>query len=225
MSERKTYFFVFAILLFVACGKDSSNKKNPAASAQEDLSEGILNPINDPQFTSDTPAATAAQTFEVNVKLMNFTKEQEEKVRAAIDLIKKVVASDEFKKGVLNKTYKGKKTYVDNGGLSNSQIYKKILDGAEKVGNTKKNNAMDLELQVYYEDNTTIGYTYPNIKRIYMNRKYLNKFQPYQVADNLFHEWLHKIGFKHAVERTDSRAHSVPYSVGYLVKALARQMD
>ena len=57
-----------------------------------------------------------------------------------------------------------------------------------------------------------------------MNRKYYNKFRPYEVADNMMHEWLHKIGFNHTVKPTPERPFSVPYAVGYIVKGIARQM-
>jgi hypothetical protein len=57
-----------------------------------------------------------------------------------------------------------------------------------------------------------------------MNRKYFNKFRPYQVADNMMHEWLHKIGFSHAVKSTPERPYSVPYAVSYIVKGIARGM-
>jgi hypothetical protein len=38
------------------------------------------------------------------------------------------------------------------------------------------------------------------------------------------HEWLHKIGFSHAVKDTPERIYSVPYAIGYIVKGIAREM-
>jgi hypothetical protein len=163
-----------------------------------------------------------ARSFDVNVKLIGFSAEQKEKVSKAVELIKKVVASEEFRLRILNKKHKGKAFFVDSD-LSNEEIYSKILAGAEEVGDTSKNNRMDLEIKLYQDKSKTIGYTYPHIVRIYVNRKYFDKFQPHQVADNLFHEWLHKLGFKHSIKKNPDRAHSVPYSIGYMVKDLARQ--
>jgi hypothetical protein len=177
-------------------------------------------------FSSASPAhATVppeALSFDVNVKLIGFNAEQKEKVMKAIELIKKVVASEEFKQKVLSKKHNGKSLFVDSD-LSNKEIYSKILEGAEEVGDTSKNNRMDLELKLYNDKSKTIGYTYPHIVRIYVNRKYFDNFQPHQVADNLFHEWLHKLGFKHSIKKNPDRVHSVPYSIGYLVKDLAWQ--
>ena len=164
-------------------------------------------------------------TFSVRTTLIGFTGRQESKVASASRLIRKIVRSAEFKKAVVHHTWNGKKTFSDNNGLTNEQIYKKILEGSERQLNLGKNNTMDLEIELYTDnDSITIGYTYPSIVRIYMNRKYFNKFRPYQVADNMMHEWLHKIGFNHAVKNTPERPYSVPYAVGYIVKRIARNM-
>ncbi len=163
-----------------------------------------------------------AKNFDVNVKLTGFNQAQKEKVYQAIELIKKVIVSHEFREKVLNKEFMGKKGFFDNAGLSNEEIYHKILQGAEEKGITEANNTMDLDLKLYQDDSKTIGYTYPHIVRIYVNKKYFDNFEPYQVADNLFHEWLHKLGFKHSVKKDDNRVHSVPYSIGYLVRDLSQ---
>lgn len=170
-------------------------------------------------------AQDLSDTFSVRTTLIGFTSRQEKKVKSASRLIRKIVRSEEFRKAVLNHTWNGKKTFADNDGLTNEEIYKKILEGAEKQTDLGANNTMDLEMELYTDnDSITIGYTYPSIVRIYINRKYFNKFLPYQVADNMMHEWLHKIGFNHAVKNTPERQYSVPYAVGYIVKKIARNL-
>lgn len=166
-----------------------------------------------------------AEDFDVRTTLIGFTPKQEKKIHSASKLIRKIVRSSKFRNRVLNHVWKGKKRFADNGGLTNEQIYRKILDGSERTTRQGKNNTMDLEIELYTDyDSITIGYTYPSIVRIYMNRKYFNKFRPYQVADNMMHEWLHKIGFTHAVKNTPERPYTVPYAVGYIVKGIAREM-
>lgn len=170
-------------------------------------------------------ALEAINEFDVRTTLIGFTAKQESKITSASKLIRKIVRSAEFKEKVLNHTWNGKKQFADNKGLTNEQIYKKIIDGSERQTGLGKNNTMDLEIELYTDnDSITIGYTYPSIVRIYMNRKYFNKFRPYQVADNMMHEWIHKIGFGHAVKNTPERPYSVPYAVGYIVKGIARNM-
>ncbi len=165
-----------------------------------------------------------ASAFDVTVKLKGFNQEQEQKVFKAIELIKQVVVSENFKQAVLSKSFNNEFTYNDNAGLTNAEIYQKIMEGKELVGrNITPNGVMDIELELYLdEDSQTIGYTYPHISHIYVNQKYLDRFEPHQVANNLFHEWLHKIGFNHSVERTPEREHSVPYALGYMMKDMAR---
>lgn len=170
-------------------------------------------------------ALEAINEFDVRTTLIGFTAKQEKKLTSASKLIRKIVRSAEFKEKVLNHTWNGKKQFADNKGLTNEQIYKKIIEGSERQTGLGKNNTMDLEIELYTDhDSITIGYTYPSIVRIYMNRKYFNKFRPYQVADNMMHEWIHKIGFGHAVKNTPERPYSVPYAVGYIVKGIARSM-
>lgn len=164
-----------------------------------------------------------AHTWGAKIYYSNFSAAQEAKVEKAISLIKKVIGTEEFKERVLNYKFKGKKKFYDNAGLSNAQIYQKILDGAEIMGNTHKNNTMDVELELYHAATKTIGYTYPNVTKIWMNKKYFNKYTPEQVAGNLMHEWMHKLGFGHATKWSTKRDYSVPYAIGYLMEELTKQ--
>jgi hypothetical protein len=165
-----------------------------------------------------------AMSWDADIYMTNFKPHQEDKVRKAVSIIKRVVASHEFKERVLNYTYKGNKQFIDNAGLTNAEVYQKLLEGAEKMGNTAKNNTLDVELELYNQKTSTIGYTYPNTVRIWMNTKYFNKYTPTKVADNLMHEWMHKLGFTHSVAWSKDRDHTVPYAIGYLIEELAAKL-
>lgn len=210
----RTFSFLFLFLFLASCGKGGSGGSGSGYAE-----------LTDAQIASEV-APVQAQTFDINANLSGFDRDQEDKIHKAFDLIKRVVASDEFKRRVLGKSYKGKKQFVDNGGNTNAEIYKKILNASEKLtpGN---NNTMDLNLEAYYESANVIGYTMPSIRTVYVNKRYLSKssFKPNQVAMNLTHEWLHKLGFKHAQKNSASRPHSVPYGVGYIMRELASKMD
>ena len=162
---------------------------------------------------------TLALTFDTNVRVVNASSTQLAKIPAAEEHIKRVVATQAFKDAVINHTYGGVKKFVDNGGYSNTQIYNMILDGAEELTPTK-NNTMDLEVELYYENTSTVGYTYPNTRRIWVNTKFFNYYSPEEVAGNLMHEWLHKVGFEHAYNYSTSRDYSVPYAIGYMMEEL-----
>lgn len=206
----KSSLYLFLSLALISCGKSGGG----GGSNQSE--------VDSSNISTSTPVPNAALTFDANVKMIGFSRNQEEKVLDAVDLIKQVVATDEFKDRILNHKYNGRKTFVNNNGLSNAQIYAKILEGAEKL-NPKKNNTLDVTLELYYVNANVIGYTLPTVNKIWMNTKYLNKFTPVDVTDNLFHEWLHKVGFGHAYKATPSRKYSVPYAVGYIMKDLARK--
>jgi hypothetical protein len=212
----RTFSALFLFLFFVSCGKNTAKNSS--------LNDQMIG-LTDEEINSTSFAPVQAQTFDINVKYNGFDRVQEAKLLEAFDMLKRVIGSDEFKQKVLNHYYNGKKQYVDNEGLTNSQIYKKILEGAEKLS-PQKNNAMDLLLQTYTERNIVIGYTVPNLLTIFMNTKYLNQtgFSANQVAMNIMHEWLHKLGFKHAVNNNPSRPYSVPYAIGYIIRELAAKI-
>lgn len=161
--------------------------------------------------------------FAVNLKLIDFNSAQESKIHEAAELITKVVTSDKFRMGILNHEFEGQKSFADNHGLSNEEIYQKILAGSEELA-PGIDEEMDLVLLTYHEDAITIGYTYPNTRNVWMNRKYLDRYGPVEVTGNMMHEWLHKLGFGHELKHSSKRRYSVPYAVGYLMQKLAREI-
>ncbi|WPU64122.1 hypothetical protein [Peredibacter starrii] len=174
-------------------------------------------------FNSFAVVPEAAYTFEFNVKMLRMSRTREDKVNEAIELLRKVFTSPEFRRRILNHRYNGRKGFANNRGMSNLQIYNAILAGVEKL-KPMRNNAMDLELELYTDhDSKVMGYTLPRSKRIWMNTKFFNRHTPANVASNLTHEWLHKLGFDHDYKATWKRQYSVPYGIGYIVRELARK--
>lgn len=208
----KTLSLMFVFLFLAACGKSGGGSSSGGdALTLEEIESGVV--------------PSAALNFDVNIKLDNgFTAAQEDKIQAASDLIKRVIGSAEFKNRILTHKFAGKKAFNDNGGLSNAQIYKKIIEGSEML-TPGIDNQMDLALEVYRAANNTVGYTYPTELRVWMNEKFLNANRPYKVTTNMVHEWLHKLGFKHSVSATATRKYSVPYAIGYLVRDLAGRIN
>ena len=210
----RTSSFLFLFLFLASCGKGGGGGSGSGYTE-----------LTDAQIASGV-APIQAQTFDINANISGFERDHEDKIQRAFDLIRRVVATDEFKRRVLGHKWQGKAQYVDNGGNTNSEVYKKILNASETLtpGN---NNTMDLNLESYHESANVIGYTMPNIRTIFMNKRYLGKssFRPNQVAMNLIHEWLHKLGFKHAQKNSASRPHSVPYAVGYIMRDIASKLD
>lgn len=213
------------MLTLVSCNNtpeqcDSTNTKELTGTAACTPESTPPAEDNAPPIVDVGDVPSEGQLFNANVTLTNFNPAQEEKVLAAIDFIKKIIKTKEFKERIYNFTYNGKKQFVDNKGLSNERIYQILLDGAETLI-PEVDNEMDLDLELYTSNFTsTVGYTYPNVIRIWMNTKYFNNYTVAQVAGNVFHEWSHKLGFEHASSYSKSRDSSVPYAIGYLMVEL-----
>lgn len=78
-----------------------------------------------------------------------------------------------------------------------------------------------------YRDNSgkVIGYTYTSSDTIWFNRKYHDNFTTCEKASNLFHEAMHKLGFKHDMSATKKRPYSVPYMGGSIMKACCEEIN
>ena len=182
-------------------------------------------PLPQAQSEKPHPYRSMASLWKANIEFHHFTKDDIKKVNKAVAIIKAVISSDEFHDLVLGHTFQGEKKFNENNNYSNEEIYQLILLGAEIIGNRQTNNAMDVELELYSDTSKTIGYTYPHTTRIWMNRKYFDRFTPAQVAGNLMHEWIHKLGFTHAMKWNKDRERTVPYAIGYLIEDLAVKLN
>lgn len=178
---KKIFLMLFVLLLVSACQPNGSNE--PSVST---------NTVTDTDSSDQVPVE--ASTFETNISTEGMSVEQEMEVRKAEDIIKLVIASEEFKNRILNHTF------LNNNGLTNAEIYQKILDAAED-GSLTKDNVMDLAVELIPQ-NTTLGSRIfkiiADIKKIFF---FLNLFQnttPAGIAQNLFQQWLGKLGLNTA---------------------------
>lgn len=210
----KKTILLLLILISVSCQKSEKSDQPALNHIDQSVTDGsVLDPA--------TGLPIGALTFDVEVQLFNFDSEQQDKMERAIEIIKLVVATEEFRNKILNHSYNGKTTFVDNGGFTNAQIYQKILEGAEALQPTR-NNTIDAEIELYYAATNIVGYTYPTSKRIWVNSKYFTTYTAAGVAHNLFHEWMHKLGFNHATTWSESRDYSVPYAVGSIIGLIGK---
>ena len=211
--------FLMMSLFSVSCNKsDSGSSSKLDAQGVPVMGDDEKNIVPSPSLpTSTNPNLPAlALSFDTNITLVSFTADQEAKYNKAIEIVKLVVATEKFRNDVVNFTYNGQKAFIDNKSRTNQQIYQTILDAAETL-QPIKNNTMDLEVQLYYAANTVVGYTNGGTRRIWVNTKFFNSFKENSVAGNLFHEWLHKLGYTHSYSSTPTRPYSVPYAVGYIM--------
>lgn len=168
-----------------------------------------------------TPAIEA--NLEINAVLRDFSFEKEEKMQKALRRLKLVINSEEFKQKVLDHEYKGQKMFVDNQGLTNLQVYESLLRASESLL-PEEDNEIDVDITLYYSNNSTVGYTYPNVIGIWVNDKFFSTYTLGKVAANVVHEWTHKLGYTHDFNRTTQRNYSVPYGIGSIVEKLVDEL-
>ena len=209
----------FTVFACSDSGSGPSNENATPALSTDGGSTGTTTTTTPVQDSTTVPKA--ALTFSTNVDLINTTALQEDKLNKAIEIVKLVVATEEFRTQILNHVYKGVKTFADNRGMSNEEIYQSILDAAETL-RPSKNNIMDLGVELYYAATTVVGYTYPTVTQIWVNTKFFDTYTPAGVAHNLMHEWLHKLGYDHDSASTPARPYSVPYAIGYIVAEIGK---
>jgi hypothetical protein len=109
---------------------------------------------------------------------------------------------------------------------SNDQIYQHHWDGNEtRPTETLVDNEADLEIEFYYANNSTVGYTYATSKRVWVNTKFYDTYKPSQAAGNFYHEWSHKLGYGHETNSSSYRPYTVPYGIGYIMRDLCTPLN
>ena len=169
---------------------------------------------------------TKNEGLKVDVHMRNFLKKDKKKVRKAVKVLLDVMNSKEFKQEVLNYTFKGKKQFNNNKGMTNQEIYDHLMTGAEDLI-PEVDHTMNFDLTLYRSWNPfsqVRGYTNPNTKRIWIHKKFFRRrsWTPVDTAANMAHEWVHKMGFTHDYKKTKYRSMSVPYAVGKIVWKVAK---
>lgn len=213
MLVMKIMVLLLTLTLILASACSDSNKKIP--------DELHLEAIIENHNVTD-PLPNDAMTFAVNIEMVNATHDQEIKLNEAIEIIKLVIGTEKFRNKVLNFTYKGQNAFINNRGFSNAQIYQIILNAAEALTPTR-NNQMEAEVEFYHANTNVVGYTYRNTRRIWINTKFFNSYTPAGVARNLFHEWIHKLGFEHEISWSADRDASVPYALGFIMGEVGKE--
>ncbi len=142
-------------------------------------------------------------------------------IKKSFAVIEAVINSEEFKAKVINYVgLDGKRAYSSNKGLTNEQIYSKLMEGNELLGGEQTLGEMNFDIERYNKWwSKVIGYTSPGVDNwIEVNGKFYANYQADSIAGNLTHEWIHLNGFYHDSARDHD---SVPYAVGYIMENLA----
>jgi len=165
--------------------------------------------------------------LDIEVKTRNFKESDKRKLYKAIEILKIVINSQELKEKILNHKFRGQTTFHQNNGITNSQIYNHLMTGAENL-KPDSDKIMNFDLTLYRSKNPwskVKGYTKPDTMRIWLNKKFYKRssWTPVDVAANMAHEWIHKMGFGHDYYYNEDRPLTVPYAIGYLVSSVAKE--
>jgi len=151
------------------------------------------------------------ERFSVNITAKNYKKLELEKLKESARLLEIIFNSEEYREEVYNFTSFGKREFQYSRDETNEQIYFKIMWGAE-ILNSHFDREMDLIVKMYHAPfSKTVGFTYWDEPTVYTNKKYHRKFTPCEIASNLTHEWMHKLGYTHSEKWEERRDLTVPY--------------
>jgi hypothetical protein len=138
---------------------------------------------------------------------VNHTAKEKAKNEKAILKIRETAVGECFKKEWL------KRPLIQTKNKSNQGILDELLSAD-----------VSIELEMYRARFAKVnGYTYPASKRIWLNRKYHDYYGPCSVANNLFHEISHKIGYTHDFNPNKQRPFSVPYSINAVMEVCCKE--
>jgi hypothetical protein len=146
--------------------------------------------------------------------LVGFSESEKLKHRTAQRMLETVVNSWEFRQELLATVF------TNTAGQTNAKIYNVIINGAE-ILSPETDYQADINVNAYRKRSVVIGFTYDYTEKTWLNLNFFDGFDYSDIAGNLFHEWLHKLGFGH---RSASEKTSVPYAAGYLVRKLVKHL-
>lgn len=176
----------------------------------------------------ETQNAFTQNRLKVKTYMRNFLPNDQLKIKKAEVMLEHIMNSDEFREKVLAFTWRGKKQFNENNGQSNKEIYDHLMTGDE-ILMPDSSGVMDFDLSLYRSKNPwskVKGYTTPTSMQIYMNKKFFRKstWTPIDVAANMAHEWVHKMGYGHDYRHNADRPFTVPYAIGHIVSEVAAEL-
>ncbi len=165
--------------------------------------------------------------FRTNLKSSNFFTNDLIKLNKAVKYVEEFINSEEFEKLVLGFSYQdydgnrhAKFHYTT---FTRQEILSIILSGSETLTPEADGEAdIQVELDTSWSRNV-IGYTYPTTAWQWIYAKFFRNWSAEEIAGNIMHEYLHKLGFDHEYQYTFKREFSAPYALGYACEEYAKR--
>lgn len=140
--------------------------------------------------------------------LTNHTAEEKEVVAIAEGLANDLIKSQCFLSFMENRELKDKKGRVFHKGLisTNGKTPKQVVDHLKGL-------SLTVPVEMYYTNNSTVGYRWTGDPKVFTNRKFHAGATACARGSNLTHEWSHVAGYGHTSKATSIRPATVPYSI------------
>jgi hypothetical protein len=217
MDERRTVFVALTLSLFTAPTAWAASSATTCTHGG--ATTGASHRVSEAEYSPQSlfPAAGFPELQVQVLETYNYSQRQLQRLSRMTELMRQALNSEALRDYVLNHTYRGRKTFSDNEGLTNEQIYERIRQAREELFENQDHVA-EFRSELYYTRRNTVGYVTPAWPSwIMTNTKFFNPWSDADVSGHLAHEWLHLIGFSHYQAFTGS----VPYDVGDEVSRIA----
>ena len=179
-------------------------------------------------ITFFTGYAQTLSKFHVKaVELITISQEDSLKMIAAINVFEKVMNDCTFQRALLDTSFLFDLPEDPMRYLSTMQIVDSLYSGREWYHTTADNTA-----NIFWECNrrkhkppftTAIGYGLEEDSVIRTYIYFVRNYDLPSIANNLAHEWSHKVGFDHQKKDHGGRDQTVPYLFGNLVERFAKK--
>lgn len=179
---------------------------------------------------SITPAAQTLPTFSVREsQLTTIDTDDREKMLKAMRIFEKVMNDPDFQKELLVQKFLFDLPADPMRHLTTKQIVDTLYSGKEWY-----DPVVDHTADIYWICNKrkhkphfskAIGYGLPTDSTIHTYIFFVRNASLSDIANNLAHEWSHKLGFDHKFNDHSERDQTVPYLFGDLVEKYAKRYE
>jgi hypothetical protein len=169
--------------------------------------------------------------FSVNIQSMSgFNTSQERFARRAMGKFEYVMNSRLLEQRITGFTSILGPRFEDNLGLTNKQVYEKLIAGSETykpAANFQADLFLVLEEKPMpdFSPYPAIGFGIPGSKEITTYTWWFSIASEAAYAGHIAHEWSHKVGFDHSFDPNPTRQFTVPYAFGSIIEELTGNMQ